>query len=200
MLPPHESSLLPAACVSVCLRPSFSLLSSISPACLRPSSHTPFPGVPACLPACSCLPVCCPSVGLSLCSVFTTCHQQVTVALSGEATSYSHDPKKTLPDPPALPVGGAAALVSLVQVRGCMCVWGGACVWFGGGVEASKDTAWRKGVLAGGVCVVRTHFRGGGGSMQSWAVCCPHVCVCVCEVEGNGKGSVKPCHHHSKQR
>lgn len=41
----------------------------------------------------------------------------VTVALSGEATSYSHDPKKTLPDPPALPVGGAAALVSLVQAR-----------------------------------------------------------------------------------
>lgn len=37
--------------------------------------------------------------------------------MSGEPTSYSHDPKKTLPDPPALPVGGAAALVSLVQVR-----------------------------------------------------------------------------------
>lgn len=41
----------------------------------------------------------------------------VTVALSGEATAYSHDPKKAAADPPAMPVGGAAALVSLVQAR-----------------------------------------------------------------------------------
>ena len=59
----------------------------------------------------------------------------MTVALSGEGTSYSHDPKKILPDPPALPVGAAAALVSLVQVRvshpEC---WGeGLCVYWGGG-------------------------------------------------------------------
>jgi hypothetical protein len=67
----------------------------------------------------------------------------VTVALSGEATSYSHDPKKTLPDPPALPVGGAAALVSLVQVCGEMrggrlllCVWGGGGRGGGGGISA----------------------------------------------------------------
>uniref|UniRef100_A0A383W075 Dolichyl-diphosphooligosaccharide--protein glycosyltransferase 48 kDa subunit n=1 Tax=Tetradesmus obliquus TaxID=3088 RepID=A0A383W075_TETOB len=41
----------------------------------------------------------------------------VTVALSGEASSYSHDPKKAMPEPPSLPVGGTAALVSLVQAR-----------------------------------------------------------------------------------
>ncbi|GBF95806.1 hypothetical protein Rsub_08242 [Raphidocelis subcapitata] len=41
----------------------------------------------------------------------------ITVALSGEATAYSHDPKKAMAEPPALPVGGAAALVSLVQAR-----------------------------------------------------------------------------------
>lgn len=41
----------------------------------------------------------------------------MTVALSGEATAYSHDPKKAMADPPALPAGGAAALVSLVQAR-----------------------------------------------------------------------------------
>jgi oligosaccharyltransferase complex subunit beta len=41
----------------------------------------------------------------------------VTVALSAEATGYSHDPKKAMPEPPSLPVGGTAALVSLVQVR-----------------------------------------------------------------------------------
>jgi oligosaccharyltransferase complex subunit beta len=38
------------------------------------------------------------------------------VALSAEATAYSHDPKKAMPDPPTLPVGASAALVSLVQV------------------------------------------------------------------------------------
>eukprot|EP00879_Flechtneria_rotunda_P025422 GHRR01027016.1.p1 GENE.GHRR01027016.1~~GHRR01027016.1.p1 ORF type:complete len:331 (+),score=101.31 GHRR01027016.1:89-1081(+) len=41
----------------------------------------------------------------------------VTVALSAEATAYSHDPSKPLLDPPTLPVGGSAALVSLVQAR-----------------------------------------------------------------------------------
>jgi hypothetical protein len=41
---------------------------------------------------------------------------QVIVALSAEATAYSHDPKKAMPDPPTLPVGASAALVSLVQV------------------------------------------------------------------------------------
>lgn len=45
---------------------------------------------------------------------------QVIVALSGEATTYSADPSKAAPEPPALPVGGGAALVSLVQVRGHM--------------------------------------------------------------------------------
>jgi hypothetical protein len=43
--------------------------------------------------------------------------QQVTVALSAGPTAYSHDPKKAMPEPPSLPVGGTAALVSLVQVR-----------------------------------------------------------------------------------
>eukprot|EP00878_Enallax_costatus_P006352 GHUV01006660.1.p1 GENE.GHUV01006660.1~~GHUV01006660.1.p1 ORF type:complete len:262 (+),score=62.04 GHUV01006660.1:98-883(+) len=38
------------------------------------------------------------------------------VALSGEPTAYSADPSKASPDPPALPVGGGAALVTLVQV------------------------------------------------------------------------------------
>jgi oligosaccharyltransferase complex subunit beta len=38
------------------------------------------------------------------------------VALSAEATAYSHDPKKAMHEPPSLPVGGTAALVSLVQV------------------------------------------------------------------------------------
>lgn len=41
----------------------------------------------------------------------------VTVALSGEATAYSHDPKKAVAEPPLLPAGGSAALVSLVQAR-----------------------------------------------------------------------------------
>jgi hypothetical protein len=45
------------------------------------------------------------------------CCCQVTVALSAESTGYSHDPKKAMPEPPSLPVGGTAALVSLVQVR-----------------------------------------------------------------------------------
>lgn len=43
---------------------------------------------------------------------------QVIVALSGEATTYSAEPNKAAPEPPALPVGGGAALVSLVQVGG----------------------------------------------------------------------------------
>lgn len=41
---------------------------------------------------------------------------QVTVALSAEPTAYSHEPKKAMPEPPTLPVGATAALVSLVQV------------------------------------------------------------------------------------
>ena len=41
----------------------------------------------------------------------------VTVALSGSPTAYSHDPKRAPAEPPALPVGGAAALVTLVQAR-----------------------------------------------------------------------------------
>eukprot|EP00882_Tetradesmus_deserticola_P030394 GHRQ01034117.1.p1 GENE.GHRQ01034117.1~~GHRQ01034117.1.p1 ORF type:complete len:258 (+),score=82.52 GHRQ01034117.1:40-774(+) len=40
----------------------------------------------------------------------------VTVALSAEATAYSHDPRKAMPEPPSLPVGATAAIVSLVQV------------------------------------------------------------------------------------
>jgi hypothetical protein len=39
------------------------------------------------------------------------------VLLSGEATSYSHDPTKAAAEPPLLPAGGAAALVSAVQSR-----------------------------------------------------------------------------------
>lgn len=42
---------------------------------------------------------------------------QVTVALSGEPTAYSHDPKKAMAEPPLLPAGGSAALVALVQAR-----------------------------------------------------------------------------------
>ena len=49
----------------------------------------------------------------------------VMVALSGEGTSYSTDASKALPDPPALPVGAGAALVSLVQV--CASVVCGGC-------------------------------------------------------------------------
>lgn len=56
---------------------------------------------------------------------------QVMVALSASPTAYSHDPSKTMPDPPTLPVGEAAALVTLMQVGGFgsagvqVCVFGG---------------------------------------------------------------------------
>ncbi|KIZ07826.1 oligosaccharyltransferase complex subunit beta [Monoraphidium neglectum] len=46
-----------------------------------------------------------------------TSSELVTVLLSGEATSYSHDPTKAAAEPPLLPAGGAAALVSAVQSR-----------------------------------------------------------------------------------
>lgn len=42
---------------------------------------------------------------------------QVTVALSAGPTAYSHDPKKAAAEPPLLPAGGSAALVSLAQAR-----------------------------------------------------------------------------------
>jgi oligosaccharyltransferase complex subunit beta len=41
----------------------------------------------------------------------------VTVALSAPATSYSHDPRKSLPEPPSLLVGSGVSLVSVVQAR-----------------------------------------------------------------------------------
>ncbi|KAI8463906.1 MAG: Dolichyl-diphosphooligosaccharide--protein glycosyltransferase subunit WBP1 [Monoraphidium minutum] len=41
----------------------------------------------------------------------------VTVVLSAEASGYSHDPKKAPAEPPLLPAGGTAALVSAVQAR-----------------------------------------------------------------------------------
>lgn len=75
------------------------------PCCTRstqpPATTCRWPFVPADARSCCPLPRC----------------LQVTVALSGEASSYSHDPKKAMPEPPSLPVGGTAALVSLVQVR-----------------------------------------------------------------------------------
>lgn len=41
---------------------------------------------------------------------------QITVALSAPLTSYSHDPRKSMPEPPTLMVGSGISLVSLVQV------------------------------------------------------------------------------------
>lgn len=41
----------------------------------------------------------------------------VTVVLSAAATSYSHDPRKAMVEPPSLMVGNGAALVTAVQAR-----------------------------------------------------------------------------------
>ncbi|KAF6264698.1 dolichyl-diphosphooligosaccharide-protein glycosyltransferase [Scenedesmus sp. NREL 46B-D3] len=64
----------------------------------------------------------------------------VTVALSAEATAYSHDPKKAMPEPPSLPVGGTAAIVSLVQARN------NARVMVAGSLDMFSDTLYDAGV------------------------------------------------------
>jgi len=44
-------------------------------------------------------------------------NELAAVLLSAEPTAYSHDPKKAMLDPPALPAGSSAALVTALQAR-----------------------------------------------------------------------------------
>ncbi len=70
-----------------------------------------------------CLAICrratvCYSAVVCVCMCVRVC-DQVTVAASASPSAYSHDPRKSMAEPPTLMAGASIALLALVQVRRC---------------------------------------------------------------------------------